>query len=101
MTNEKHKDRWLWYPGDFEIRHGLLQNFQREERGFDWPAYWYMDDCHRNVKFKRYYFLDQPSMFKVTIQGVGYVEINGQKHPCGKWLTCPGRSKIRYWLDSK
>lgn len=59
MTNEKHKDRWLWYPGDFEIRHGLLQNFQREERGFDWPAYWYMDDCHRNVKFKRYYFLDQ------------------------------------------
>lgn len=27
MTNEKHKDRWLWYPGDFEIRHGLLQNF--------------------------------------------------------------------------
>ena len=33
MTNEKHKDRWLWYPGDFEIRHGLLQNFQREERG--------------------------------------------------------------------
>lgn len=96
MTNEKHKDRWLWYPGDFEIRHGLLQNFQREERGFDWPAYWYMDDCHRNVKFKRYYFLDQPSMFKVTIQGVGYVEINGQKHPCGKWLTCPaGKAKIR------
>lgn len=45
MTNEKHKDRWLWYPGDFEIRHGLLQNFQREERGFDWPAYWYMDDA--------------------------------------------------------
>lgn len=66
-----------------------------EERGFDWPAYWYMDDCHRNVKFKRYYFLDQPSMFKVTIQGVGYVEINGQKHPCGKWLTCPaGKAKF-------
>lgn len=99
MTNEKHKDRWLWYPGDFEIRHGLLQNFQREERGFDWPAYWYMDDCHRNVKFKRYYFLDQPSMFKVTIQGVGYVEINGQKHPCGKWLTCPaGKAKIRIFV---
>lgn len=99
MTNEKHKDIWLWYPGDFEIRHGLLQNFQREERGFDWPAYWYMDDCHRNVKFKRYYFLDQPSMFKVTIQGVGYVEINGQKHPCGKWLTCPaGKAKIRIFV---
>ncbi|MGJ7833040.1 MULTISPECIES: alpha-rhamnosidase [Enterococcus] len=99
MTNEKSQNRWLWYPGDFEIRHGLLQNFQREERGFDWPAYWYMDDCHRNVKFKRYYFLDHPSMFKVTIQGVGYVEINGQKHPCGKWLTCPaGKVKIRIFV---
>lgn len=99
MTNEKSQNRWLWYPGDFEIRHGLLQNFQREERGFDWPAYWYMVDCHRNVKFKRYYFLDHPSMFKVTIQGVGYVEINGQKHPCGKWLTCPaGKVKIRIFV---
>ena len=31
MTNEKSQNRWLWYPGDFEIRRGLLQNFQREE----------------------------------------------------------------------
>ncbi len=38
-------------------------------------------------------------MFKVTIQGVGYVEINGQKHPCGKWLTCPaGKAKIRIFV---
>ncbi|MBK4759166.1 alpha-L-rhamnosidase [Enterococcus faecium] len=38
-------------------------------------------------------------MFKVTIQGVGYVEINGQKHPCGKWLTCPaGKVKIRIFV---
>ena len=30
-----------------EIRQGLLQNFSREERGYDWPAYWYIDDCHK------------------------------------------------------
>jgi len=24
---------WLWYPGDFEIHQGMLQNFKREERG--------------------------------------------------------------------
>lgn len=45
--------RWIWYPGDFEIRQGLLQNFSREERSYDWPAYWNMDDCHKNVKFKQ------------------------------------------------
>ena len=26
--------QWIWFPGDFEIYHGMLQNFQREERGF-------------------------------------------------------------------
>ncbi|WP_187349809.1 hypothetical protein [Lactiplantibacillus plantarum] len=36
---------WLWYPGDFEIHQGMLQNFKREERGMGWPAYWYIDDC--------------------------------------------------------
>lgn len=30
---------WLWYPGDFEIHQGMLQNFKREERGMGWPAY--------------------------------------------------------------
>lgn len=34
MNSEK-QTRWLWYPGDFEIRQGLLQNFSREERGYD------------------------------------------------------------------
>ena len=48
ITNER--PRWIWYAGDFEIRQGLLQNFSREERGYDWPAYWYIDDCHKNVK---------------------------------------------------
>ena len=24
---------WLWYPGDFELYHAMLQNFSRVERG--------------------------------------------------------------------
>lgn len=24
---------WIWYPGDFAIHQGMLQNFSREERG--------------------------------------------------------------------
>lgn len=42
---------WIWYPGDFAIHQGMLQNFSREERGMQWPAYWYLEDCYRNVKF--------------------------------------------------
>ncbi|EOH94440.1 family 78 glycoside hydrolase catalytic domain [Enterococcus pallens] len=100
MINE-NSSRWLWYSGDFEIRQSLLQNFSREERAYDWPAYWYMDDCHRNVKFKRYYDLAEPTEFKVDAKGVGYVEINDQKFPFGQTLTCPaGHNKIRVFVGN-
>ena len=42
IIKEKYMNRshWIWYPGDFEIYHGMMQNFSREERGFIWPAYY-------------------------------------------------------------
>ena len=26
------KSYWIWYPGDFELYHGMKQNFSRVER---------------------------------------------------------------------
>ena len=98
---ENNQARWLWYPGDFEIRQGLLQNFSREERGYDWPAYWNMDDCHRNVKFKRYYELSEETSFIVYVTGIGYAEVNGKKYSLGKEITCqPGKNKIRVFIGN-
>lgn len=79
---------WLWYPGDFEIHQGMLQNFQREERGMGWPAYWYIDDCHRNVNFKRSYTLTTPTSFTVYAQGTGYVDVNGTKYRLNQPIAC-------------
>ena len=84
----KNEAVWLWYPGDFEIHQGMLQNFKREERGMGWPAYWYIDDCHRNVSFKRHYELAQATQFIVYAQGTGYVDVNGTKHPLGQQIQC-------------
>lgn len=84
----KNEAVWLWYPGDFEIHQGMLQNFKREERGMGWPAYWYIDDCHRNVSFKRHYELAQATQFIVYAQGTGYIDVNGTKHPLGKQIQC-------------
>ena len=50
---------WIWYPGDFEIFHGMRQNFRREERGLGWPAFWKMDDWRKNVRFFRRYELSE------------------------------------------
>lgn len=100
MINE-NQARWLWYSGDFEIRQGLLQNFSREERSYDWPAYWNMDDCHKNVKFKRYYDLEAETSFVAHATGIGYVEVNGKKYSLGTKVVCaPGKNKIRVFVGN-
>lgn len=79
---------WIWYPGDFEIYHGMMQNFSREERGFRWPAYWYIDDCRKNVRFFKTYELLQDETFTVYSNSMGYVKVNGEKHLFGKEIVC-------------
>lgn len=100
-TLDENKPRWIWYPGDFEIRHGLMQNFQREERQYDWPAYWYVDDCRKSVKFSKSYVLCEPTSFKVYADGIGYVEINKKKHPLNTLLYCDaGKNDINVYVGN-
>lgn len=68
---------WIWYPGDFEIYHGMRQNFSREELGYEWPAYWRVDDCRHNVKFSTIHTFETAADFCVKAQGIGHV--------CVKW----------------
>ncbi|BEJ52718.1 alpha-L-rhamnosidase-related protein [Lentilactobacillus buchneri] len=85
---------WIWYPGDFSIHQGMLQNFAREERGMGWPAYWYIDDCNRNINFSRTYDLDNPTDFTVYARGIGYVDINGKKFRLGETLRCESGKNV-------
>ena len=70
---------WIWYPGDFEIFHGMRQNFRREERGLGWPAFWKMDDWRKNVRFFRRYELSESETFTVYGCGIGHVQVDGKK----------------------
>ena len=78
---------WIWYPGDFEIYHGMKQNFRREERGLGWPAFWKMDDWRKNLRFFRKYELKAAETFTVYGRGVGHVQVDGQKTPIGKEIS--------------
>lgn len=92
----ENSPRWLWYPGDMEIYHCMKQNFSREERGFDWPAYWHMDDWNKSVLFSKTAELDVETTFTAYGNGVGYVEVGYVKHPFGTEITCgPGKVEIR------
>ena len=92
---------WIWYAGDFELYHGMLQNFQREERGYGWPAYWKMADWNKNVWFGKSYDLTEKTEFTVLGKGMGYVEVNGLKYPLGQTITCePGKIDIKVCIGN-
>ncbi|MBQ7993732.1 MAG: hypothetical protein IJ252_11960 [Solobacterium sp.] len=96
-----NKAVWIWYPGDMEIYHGMLQNFQREERSYDWPAYWKMDDWRKNVSFTHEYNLEKEETFTVTALGKGYVLVDGKKEPFFKELRCPeGKHTISVFVGN-
>lgn len=84
---------WIWYPGDYEIYQGMKQNFDREERGFFWPAYWYIADCRKHVGFYAEYHLEKETTFKVTAKGAGHVVVKcgewNKKYPLGVDIACP------------
>ena len=70
---------WIWYPGDFEIYHGMCQNFDREERGFFWPAYWHIADCRHHVVFHASCRLEKETAFRVTAKGIGHVLVKWEE----------------------
>jgi len=80
---------WLWYPGDFELYHGMLQNLQREERGYGWPAYWHMDGWRHHVLFSRTLEAAQDTRITVRAEGVGHVRVDGKKYPFGTAVGIP------------
>ena len=100
---------WIWYPGDFEIYHGMKQNFDREERGFFWPAYWKIAECRHSIKFSNKYNLKEEAQFIATAKGRGHVNVkwepplgpDGTRPPYPKWIekkyrlgeliTCPAK----------
>ena len=87
------KSYWIWYPGDFELYHGMKQNFSRVERGFGWPAFWKSEGFRNRVAFRRTYHLEEETSFTVYSNAIGHVLAGEKKYPFGKKITCgPGRS---------
>ena len=85
MTNSY----WIWYPGDFELYHGMKQNFSRVERGFGWPAFWKSEGFRNRVAFRRIYRLERETSFRVVSRAVGFVLVGEDKYPFGQPITCP------------
>lgn len=97
--------KWIWYHGDFEIYHAMKQNFDREERGMKWPAYWYTSGWNHNVYFCKEVYLKQPETFTVKVQGEGYGKfVDLESHEETKFsllevVTCPvGHYRIEVYV---
>ena len=81
---------WLWYPGDFERYHALIQNFSRVERGVGWPAFWKSEGFRNRVVFRRNYLLDEETCFTVLAvkDASGFVLVDQEKYAFGKEIRC-------------
>ena len=86
---------WIWYPGDFELYHGMKQNFSRVERGFGWPAFWKSEGFRNRVAFRRTYQLEKETSFTVYSNAIGHVLVGDKKYPFGKKIVCgPGEVAV-------
>jgi len=63
---------WIWYPGDFELYHGMKQNFSRVERGFGWPAFWKSEGFRNRVAFRRTYQLEKLLLLYIQMPSAMY-----------------------------
>lgn len=72
---------WIWFPGDFEIRHGLKVNCRREERMRRYPAIWRVDDCGRSVRLRRKCTLTEAETVLVRARGEGQLRVDGAFRP--------------------
>lgn len=89
------KPVWMWYPGDYEIRHGLKLNLRREERGSMYPAMWRLDDCWHNVRLRRKAVLDSEQTVTVLARGFGRFHVDGGHYALGSSVTlAPGEHEI-------
>ena len=81
--------RWIWYPGDFEIYHALKVNTRREERNIMWPAFWRLDDCYHNVRFRKKVLFEKECSICAYANGKGYLDVDGKKYPFGEAVLLP------------
>lgn len=89
------KAYWIWYPGDFERYHGMVQNFSRVERKKAWPAFWKSEGFRNRVAFRRTYQLVEETEFIVYSNAVGHVCVGEDKYCFGERIICPkGEWKI-------
>ncbi len=93
---------WIWYSDDFEIYHGMKQNFDRERPGgMLWPAFWKMDSWNNNVVFKKTYNLNEATTFTAYAEGDGYVNAAGRLCPLGEEIKIgPGEVNISVNIGS-
>lgn len=105
MEKRKYGPVWMWYPGDFELYHGMKQNFSRVERGFGWPAFWKSEGFRNRIVFRRTYELSQETSFCTFSSAIGYVLVQElsldreRKYPLGTKISCgPGTVRISIHL---
>lgn len=90
----ENKGKWIWYPGDFEIYHNLLLHSRREEKGMDFPAFWYIPRPEYNCRFYKEYTLAEDTEVFISIRGNGRLDLDRSRPDEVFPLTSNGETKL-------
>ena len=82
------RSKWIWHIDDFEVYHNRKLHIRRTEFDVQWPAFWKLDSCYVNVKFRKKVVLEKEASFTLYAQGIGYFTAGRSgKVPFGKTIT--------------
>jgi alpha-L-rhamnosidase len=70
--------RWIGYPGDYEIWLGNQVQNRRTERGTFFPPFWKLDDHYVLIDFRREFDLPAPDDIELKTQGRYNCKLDGK-----------------------
>lgn len=73
-----YAQKWIWYPGDFEIWLGNNMNNRRTDRGTFFPPFWKSDSHYVTVEFSKKITLNNQETIHISAEGLYNVKIDGK-----------------------
>ena len=72
------ENKWIWYPGDFEIWLGNSFNNRRTERGAMFPPFWKQDSHYVTVEFSKTVTLEHEETVTIACEGQFNLALDGK-----------------------
>ncbi len=76
-SSGSHAEKWIWYPGDFEVWLHTKVGGRRQERGQPYPPFWRVDSPYPLIRFEKKYTIEKAENIRIFADGRLQVRLDG------------------------